>query len=38
MSVKLADGPGHLGGEKLVAFQNELRGVLLGSTRQQLDQ
>ena len=29
MSVKLADGPGHLEGEKLLAFQNELRGLLL---------
>jgi murein DD-endopeptidase MepM/ murein hydrolase activator NlpD len=31
MSVKMADGPGHLEGEKLHAFQNELRGLLLGS-------
>ena len=29
MSVKLADGPGHLEGEKLIAFQSELRGLLL---------
>jgi murein DD-endopeptidase MepM/ murein hydrolase activator NlpD len=31
MSVKMADGPGHLEGEKLHAFQNELRSLLLGS-------
>lgn len=30
LSVKLEDGPGHLEGAKLVAFQNELRGLLLG--------
>ena len=28
-SVKMADGPGRLEGEKLIAFQNELRGLLL---------
>jgi len=31
MSVKMTGGPGHLEGEKLHAFQNELRGLLLGS-------
>jgi hypothetical protein len=31
MSVKMAAGPGHLEGEKLRAFQGELRGLLLGS-------
>jgi murein DD-endopeptidase MepM/ murein hydrolase activator NlpD len=31
MSVKMSGGPGHLEGEKLQAFQNELRSLLLGS-------
>jgi murein DD-endopeptidase MepM/ murein hydrolase activator NlpD len=30
-SVKMTAGPGHLEGEKLHAFQNELRDLLLGS-------
>ena len=30
-SVKMTAGPGHLEGEKLQAFQNELRSLLLGS-------
>ena len=30
-SVKLTSGPGHLEGEKLQAFQGELRSLLLGS-------
>jgi hypothetical protein len=30
MSVKMAAGPGHLEGEKLRAFQGELRSLLLG--------
>jgi murein DD-endopeptidase MepM/ murein hydrolase activator NlpD len=29
MTIKLGGGPGHLEGARLVAFQNELRGVLL---------
>jgi murein DD-endopeptidase MepM/ murein hydrolase activator NlpD len=29
MSVKMSSGPGHLEGEKLHAFQSELRGLLL---------
>ena len=32
MSVKLATGPGHLEGEKLHAFQDELRKLLLAPT------
>jgi murein DD-endopeptidase MepM/ murein hydrolase activator NlpD len=33
MSVKMASGPGHLQGEKLHQFESALRGVLLGSAR-----
>jgi len=33
MKVKMGSGPGHLEGEKLHQFQNELRDVLLGSTK-----
>jgi murein DD-endopeptidase MepM/ murein hydrolase activator NlpD len=32
MTAKLIAGPGHLEGEKLHAFQSELRGLLLGSS------
>jgi murein DD-endopeptidase MepM/ murein hydrolase activator NlpD len=33
MKVKMGNGPGHLEGEKLHQFQNELRDVLLGSAK-----